>query len=140
MASAPERIGNNVLVKRAYLVEFASDSTDKNKARTITRSLRLSHDIDPSAVTIRRSIQTPLFAGVSFSIDQDHPIEAIENIEGAVAIHPIYTYARPVPVKMLDYDDLYNTGSDTINSYNLTGVSHIHEVYKNFGAGVKVCI
>ncbi|CAF1174551.1 unnamed protein product [Adineta ricciae] len=140
MAPVPERIGNNVLVKRAYLVEFASDSTDKNHARTITRLLRLSNAIDPSAVTIRRSIQTSLFSGVSFSIDQDHPIEAVENIEGAVAIHPIYTYSHPQPVKTFDYNELYNTGSDTINSYNLTGVRHIHDIYKNFGAGVKVAV
>ena len=139
MAPAPEKVGNNVLVKGAYLVEFALDAGVKTQARTITRSLQLSHSIDPSAVTIRRSIQSSLFSGTSFSVDQDHPVEAIENIEGIVAVYPIYTIPRPQPVRTLGYSELYSTGSDTINSYNSTGISYIHDVYKNFGAGVRVC-
>ncbi|CAF0768404.1 unnamed protein product [Adineta ricciae] len=140
MAPAPEKIGNNVLVKGAYLVEFALDATERTQARTITRSLQLSHSIDPSAVTIRRSIQSSLFSGTSFSVDQDHPVEAIENIEGIVAVYPIYTIPRPQPVRTLGYSELYSTGSDTINSYNSTGISYIHDVYKNFGAGVRVAV
>lgn len=139
MASAPERIGKNVLVKGAYLVEFAVDAAEKTQARTITNSLQRSHGIDPSAVTIRRSIQSSLFSGTSFSVDRDHPVEAIESIEGIVAAYPIYTIPRPQPVRTLGYSELYSTGSDTINSYNSTGISYMHDMYKNFGAGVRVC-
>ncbi|UJR22388.1 hypothetical protein I4U23_025449 [Adineta vaga] len=140
MASIPEGIKSSMVIKNTYLIEFAPDAAVKNQFRTITKSLQLSHDIDPSSVKIRRSIESSLFSGISFTVDQDHPIEAIESIEGAIAIYPIYTVYAPKPVKVFSFDELYTTGTDSINSYNLTGVNYVHEQFKNYGAGVKVAV
>jgi hypothetical protein len=139
MPSTPSVIGNRVLVKNAYLVEFAVDSGVKDHFQTIAKSLKASHGIPESAIIPRRIIDSSLFSGASFSLTVNHPAEAIEMIEGIVAIHPIYTIPAPNPLTTsMNANVSYNITTDFFNSHNLTGVTQVHAQLKNFGAGVRV--
>jgi hypothetical protein len=140
MPPTPPVIGNRVLLKNAYLVEFASDSGHKDHFETIAKSLKASHDISELTIIRRHIIQSPLFSGASFSLTVNHPVEAIEMIEGIVAIHPIYSIPAPSPVTtyMNAANVPYDINTDSINSHNLTGITQVHQQLQNFGAGVRV--
>jgi hypothetical protein len=139
MPSTPSVIGNRILVKNAYLVEFAVDSGVKDHFQTIAKSLKASHGIPESTIIPRRIIDSSLFSGASFSLTVNHPAEAIEMIEGIVAIHPIYTIPAPSPLTTyLNANVSYNSATDSVNSHNFTGVTQVHEKLQNFGAGVRV--
>jgi hypothetical protein len=139
MPRAPSVVGDRVLVKNAYLVEFASDSGVKDHFETIAQSLKASHGIPKSAIKPRRIIRSSLFSGASFSLTANHPIEAVEMIEGAIAIYPIYTIPAPRPLTVsMDADVSYDNTTDLINSHDLTGVTQVHQQLQNFGAGVRV--
>ncbi len=132
-------IGNRVLLKNAYLVEFPSDSGHKDHFETIAKSLKASHGIPKSAIIPRHIIDSSLFSGASFSLTVNHPIEAIEMIEGIAAIHPIYMIPAPSPVTTyMNANVSYDITTDFSNSHNLTGVTQVHQQLKNFGAGVRV--
>jgi hypothetical protein len=136
---APSIIGNRVLLKNAYLAEFSLDAEIDNHYRTITNSLKASHGIHESVVELRHTIQTSLFSGVSFSINADHSTDALEMIEEAVAIYPIYTVPDPRPIKNgIPTDTLISNFDDIINSHNLTGVTQVHNEFHNYGKGVRV--
>jgi hypothetical protein len=137
--SASNGTRGRVLLKNAYLVEFAPNANVKDHFRTITNSLMASHGIDESAVEQRHIIQSSLFSGISFSLTVEHPTEALEMIEEAVAIYPIYTLRVPQPNKNNISPKLLNNNSvDFINSHGLTGVTQVHNELHNFGKGVRV--
>ena len=139
MAPVSGNIGNRVLLKNTYMVEFASDSADKNHFRTVTKSLKASHNIQPSVIKKRCDISSSLFSGVSFTVTDDHSVEAIEMIEDAIAIYPVYLVHVPEPIKSyVSSGALDGSGADYIRSYNLTGVTQVHEKFQNFGKGVRV--
>jgi len=139
MPPTPAVIGNRVLLKNAYLIEFPSDSGHKDHFETIAKSLKASHGIPKSAIKPRHIIHSSLFSGVSILLTVDHPVEAIEMIEGIVAIHPIYTIPAPSPLTTyMNANVSYNSATDSVNSHNLTGVTQVHEKLQNFGAGVRV--
>jgi hypothetical protein len=132
-------IGNRVLLKNTYMVEFAPDSADKNHFLTVTKSLKASHNIQPSVIKRRCDIHSSLFSGVSFTVTDNHSVEAIEMIEDAIAIYPVYLVHVPEPIKRsVSSGALDGSGADYIRSYNLTGVTQVHEKFQNFGKGVRV--
>jgi hypothetical protein len=139
MQSPPSVIGDSVLVKNAYLVEFSPDAHVKNHFRTITNSLKASHGIHESAIKQRHIIESSLFSGISFSITVDHSADALEMIEEATAIYPIYIVQAPTPIiKDISSDILNSNSVDFINSHNLTGITQVHNELHNFGKGVRV--
>jgi hypothetical protein len=139
MPPTPNVIGNRVLLKNAYLVEFPSDSGHKDHFETIAKSLKASHGIPKSAIIPRHLIDSSLFSGASFSLTVNHPVEAIEMIEGIIAIHPIYIIPAPSPLTTyLNTNVSYVITTDFFNSHNLTGVTQVHAQLQNFGAGVRV--
>ena len=137
MPPISENPPDRVLLKNAYLVEFASDSSDTDHFRTVTKSLKATHNIQPSGVKKRCDIRSSLFSGVSFTVSDNHSIEAIELIKDAVAVYPVYIVQVPQPIKRAD--PVYVSGTDYFRSYNLTGVTQVHEKFQNFGKGVRVC-
>lgn len=139
MLPAPERIGNRVLIHNTYMVEFAPDSGVKNHFRTITDSLKTFQNIRSSEIKQRCTIDSSLFSGVSFTVTTNHSTEAIEMIKDAIAIYPVYTVPAPKPIiNPVSSDTLNGMDSNSIHSYNLTGVSHVHEKLNNYGKGVRV--
>jgi hypothetical protein len=139
MPPTPAVIGNRVLLKNAYLIEFPSDSGHKDHFETIAKSLKASHGIPKSAIKPRHIIHSSLFSGVSILLTVDHPVEAIEMIEGIVAIHPIYTIPAPSPLTTsMSANVPYDSTTDFFNSHNLTGVTQVHQQLQNFGADVRV--
>lgn len=139
MPRAPRKIGNRVLVENAYLLEFATDSGVNDHFQTIAKSIKASHGIPESAIKPRRIIRSSLFSGASFSLTHKHSIEALEMIEGVIAIYPIYTIPAPRPFTTYTSADVsYDNSTDSINSHTLTGVTQVHQEFKNFGAGVRV--
>lgn len=138
MRLPPESVRKNVIPK-TYLVEFAPHSVNTKHFPTVIKSLKTTHDIPPSGIRERYTIQSSLFTGVSFTVTDNHPVEAIELIPGAIAIHPVYTVQRPDPIKTsISSDALAGSGADWFRSYNLTGVTQTHEQFQNFGEGVRV--
>lgn len=142
MQYAPSGASGRASVKNAYLVEFASDSSAKDYYRTVTRSLRRSHGIDESQVTLRRFIRSSLFSGISVTVNNDHAIDALEMIEDAIAIYPVYTVQAPKPIRNKNgfrfgaannKNDVY-----TMNSHVWTGVASVHQEFNNYGKGVRV--
>lgn len=139
MLPAPKKVGDRILIENTYIVEFPLGSDVTNRFGSITKSLKASHDIDSSKVKERCTIQSSLFSGVSFTVNDNHPIEAIEIIKDAIAIYPVYLIPGPKPVKTtFIYDTLYGSGADSINSYNMTGINQVQNNFNNFGAGVRV--
>lgn len=139
--SATGVTSDRVLVKNAYLIEFPTDGGVKDYFEMVTRSLEASHGIPPSAVKMRQQINSSLFVGLSIDITVDHPIEAVETIEGAIAIYPIYTIRvsssikKTRTVRAANDNDMY-----LINSHKLTGVDRVQQELNNYGKGVKVDI
>ena len=137
--SASNRLGNRVVTKNSYLIEFASETNIKDYYQTVAKSLKASNDIDESAVIKRRVIESSLFIGVSITITVDHPVEALEMIEDAVAIYPVYTIRAPKPIKSrISSEKLTTNDTYMMNSHNLTGVFKVHQQFNNFGKGVRV--
>jgi len=139
MFPAAEKIGNSVLMKNTYLVEFSSDSLEKNHFEKVTKSLKLSENIDSSKIQHRSSISSSLFSGVSFTVKENHSIESIEMIKDAIAIYPVYRFQLPKPIKTsVSVKDFYSENAESVNSHNLTGVHQVQQLFNNFGAGVRV--
>ena len=139
MSPATESSGNQILMKNTYMVEFASNSPDPDHFRTVARSLKASHNILSSRIKKRCDIQSSLFSGVSFTVTGNHSVEAIEMIEDAVAVYPVYAVHVPDPIKSyVSRDGSDGSSADYIRSYNLTGVTEVHQKFKNFGKGVRV--
>lgn len=140
MLPALENLGNRVLLKNTYIVEFASNSPGQDHFRTVARSLKASHNIQSSRITKRCEIHSSLFSGVSFTISGNHSVEAIEMIDDAVAIYPVYIVHVPDPIRSdVARDGSDGSAADYIRSYNLTGVTEVHRKFQNFGKGVRVC-
>lgn len=137
MPPISESSPGRVPLKHTYLVEFPLDSTNTDHFRAVTKSLKATHNIQPSGVKKRCDIRSSLFSGVSFTINDNHPVEAIEMIKDAVAIYPVYLIEVPQPIKRSN--PVYGTDSDYFRSYNLTGVTQVHEKFQNYGKGVRVC-
>jgi hypothetical protein len=139
MQSAANTIDNRVLLKNTYLVEFALDAQVTDHFETITKSLKASHGISESVVKQRHIIQSSLFSGISFSLAVDLPPEALEQIEEASAIYPVYTVQAPKPIESKIRSNIYyNESLDYINSHVLTGITQVHSELNNFGKGVRV--
>lgn len=139
MSPISEIAGNRVVLKNTYMVEFAPDSVEKNHFRSVTRSLKASHNIQPSGIIKRCDIRSTLFSGVSFTVTTEHSVEAIETIQGAVAVYPVYIVHAPDPVKNSVPSDFIDWSSvDWIHPSNLTSVTQVHEKFQNFGKGVRV--
>lgn len=130
-----KNIGNNIRLENTYLVEFKHDSNEANHLAKVTKSLKLSDQIDSSKIQHRSTISSKLFSGVSFTVNANHSIESIEMIHDAIAVYPVYTFNLADQTKAsLSIVRNY----ETINSYNLTRVEQVHRRLKNFGAGVRV--
>ena len=139
MPLAPSRVGDHVLLNGSYLVEFAAGSDATNHFQQVVESLQATHGIHPSKIEKRRVIDSELFSGVSFSVHVEHPIEAIEMIEGAIAIHPIYSiHTLHSESGSAAASKLDNQFTGSINSHDLTGISQVHQQLQNFGKGVRV--
>ena len=60
-------------------------------------------------------------------------------IQEAIAIYPVYTIHVSDPIKSdVSADGLDGSVADYFRSYNLTGVTEVHQNFKNFGKGVRV--
>ena len=60
-------------------------------------------------------------------------------IQDAIAIYPVYTIHVPDPIKSdVSADGSDGSAADYLRSYNLTGVTEVHQKFKNFGKGVRV--
>lgn len=139
MLPISEIAGNRVLLKNTYMVEFGPESADRNHFRTVTRSLQTSHNIQPSTIKRRCDIRSKLFSGVSFTVTTEHSVEAIETIQGAIAVYPVYIIHAPDSMKNSISSDFIDWSSiDWIHPSNLTSVSQVHEKFQNFGKGVRV--
>jgi hypothetical protein len=127
------------LLKGSYLAEFEPLSNVDTQWHTICYSLQASLGIEESAMQQRLSIETPLFTGVSFSINAEHSIDALDTIQNAIAFYPVYIIPRPEPMPEIDSPQDFNVNAFlNINSYNLTGVNQVHNAFNNFGNGVRV--
>jgi hypothetical protein len=136
---APERIGDLVLLKNTYMVEFPADVDVRNHFRMITESLKASNQIHNSEIKIRSVIRSSLFNGASFSVTTNHSIEASKVLEGAINIHPVYLVPAPrVFESSFSSDKSIDVDSYLINAFELTGVDQVHKQFNNFGTGVRV--
>ena len=137
--TAPDTVGDRILLKDNYVVEFEPGSNAKTQWDTVCYSLKAYSGIDASQMQQRLVIETSLFTGISFSINANHSIDALETIQNAIAFYPIYLIPAPKPAlssnstPQLNANDFIN-----INSYNLTGVNQVHNELNNFGNGVRV--
>ena len=139
MPTLSTNIENHVLIENTYIVEFAPDASDTDCFRTVTKSLEASHKIKSSRIKKRCQIRTSLFNGVSFTVNGNHPIEAIEMIKDAVAIYPVYTIHVPEPIKDSVASKSFDGSSvGDFRSYDLTGVNQVHQKFQNFGKGIRV--
>ena len=138
MYPAPKKIGNSIRMENTYLVEFASDSTNTRHLEKVSKSLKASHNIDASKIQERSSISSTLFSGVSFTVNTNHSIKAIEMIKDVIAVYPVYSFHFSNPLKATSYSVVYDGNAETINSYNLTRIDHVHKTFNNFGEGVRV--
>lgn len=121
------------------MVEFAPNSGDTDHFRTVARSLKASHNIQSSRIKKRCNIHSSLFTGVSFTVTDNHSVEAIEMIQDAIAVYPVYTIHVPDPIKSdVSADGSDGSAADYIRSYNLTGVTQVHQKFQNYGKGVRV--
>lgn len=129
----------HVLLENTYMVEFAPDASDTDCFQKVTKSLRASHKIESTRIKKRCQIRTSLINAVSFSVNGNHSIEAIEMIKDAIAIYPVYVIHAVQPVK----ESTASKSFDGINardfrSYDLTGVNQVHQKFQNYGKGVRV--
>jgi hypothetical protein len=139
MNLSPKNLGNSLLMKNAYLVEFDESVSVRNFQQTIFSSLQRSFGIPRSTITMRQVISSSLFSGISFSVNTQHSIKTIESIPGAIAMYPIYSV--PGPESLKDYTPPGRTSNsriDPIIAHKLTGVDQVHDKLKNYGKGVRV--
>ena len=132
-------IGDQVLLKNVYLVEFPSDVDVRNRHEKIAKSLKKSCGIDESKIKRRRDIDSSLFSGTSISLTADLSIEELAAIEDAIAIYPVYTVrVPPITVNTNSVEKSNDNDPYLINSLNITGVKRVHQELNNYGKGVRV--
>jgi hypothetical protein len=137
--SVPQRLGDAILLKNTYMVEFPPDVDVRNHFRKITNTLKASNQNYESEIKIRSVIRSSLFNGASFSVTTDNSIEASKVLEGAIDIRPVYLVPAPRTFKSsFSSDKSIDTDSYLINAFDLTGVAQVHKQFQNFGKGVRV--
>lgn len=132
---------NSLLVENSYLIEFDHKASVTNFQQRMFNSLQRSFGIARSSITMRQTISSSLFSGVSFSVNTPHSLEAIESIPGAKAVYPIYVV--PGPESLAEESKIRSARAlenrmDSVIAHKLTGVDQVHEQLKNFGQGVRV--
>ncbi|CAF1210399.1 unnamed protein product [Adineta ricciae] len=141
LPSAPERVGDHILLKNTYMVEYLSDIDVEKHFRMITHSLRSSNQISQSEIQIQTVIRSSLFNGASFSVTTNDSIEALKLIEDAIDIQPVYLIPAPHTFDKAVYSDIsIDMQNYLVNAFDLTGVEKIHKNFKNFGEGVRVAV
>ncbi len=138
MASASETIGNRVLLKNTYMVEYPPHIDVKSHFQTITNSLIASKQIQDSEIIMRHVISSSLFNGASFTVTTENSIEASKLIEDAIDIRAVYLIPAPTTFKFVTTSDkVIDTNTNFMNAFELTGVDQVQKL-QNFGAGVRV--
>ena len=136
---APHRVGNDILLKNTYMVEFPADVDVKAHFGRVTASLKASNQIVESEIVLRTVITSSLFNGASFAVTTDNSIEAAQLIENAISIHPVYLIPAPRTFKSsFSSDRSIDADPYLINAFDLTGVGQVHKDFQNFGKGVRV--
>ncbi|CAF1289121.1 unnamed protein product [Adineta steineri] len=138
---ASSRVGDNILLKNTYIVEFPADVDVKNHFVRVTTSLKASNQIVESEIVLRHVISSSIFNGASFSTTTNDSIEAAQLIENAINIHPVYLVPGPRLLKStFSSDRSINTAQYLINAFDLTGVNQVHSQFQNTGKGVRVAV
>ncbi|CAF3806463.1 unnamed protein product, partial [Adineta steineri] len=138
---ASSRVGNNILLKNTYIVEFPADVDVKNHFVRVTTSLKASNQIVESEIVLRHVISSSIFNGASFSTTTNDSIEAAQLIENAINIHPVYLVPGPrLFQNTFSSDRSINTSQYLINAFDLTGVNQVHSQFQNTGKGVRVAV
>ncbi|CAF3980441.1 unnamed protein product [Adineta steineri] len=138
---ASSRVGNNILLKNTYIVEFPADVDVKNHFVRVTTSLKASNQIVESEIVLRHVISSSIFNGASFSTTTNDSIEAAQLIENAINIHPVYLVPGPRLLQnTFSSDRSINTSQYLINAFDLTGVNQVHSQFQNTGKGVRVAV
>lgn len=136
-----KRADRSVLVENAYLVEFDQSTSVESFRQRMFNSLQRSFGIDRSTVTLRQTITSSLFSGISFSINTPHSLAVVESIPGAKAVYPIYVVPGPGSLTGEDTQrsaKVMENRMDSAITHRLTGVDQVHEQLRNFGQGVRV--
>ena len=136
-----KKLGESALVENAYLVEFDQSTSVKNFQQRMFNSLQRSLGIARSTITMRQTISSSLFTGISFSINAPHSRDDIESIPGAKAVYPIYVVPGPESLAEKNKRPSAKAMGDRMDSviaHKLTGVDQVHQQLNNFGQGVRV--
>ncbi|KAI9203335.1 peptidase S8/S53 domain-containing protein [Polychytrium aggregatum] len=93
-----------------------------------------SSDSPVFTTTVRTTVDTPLFNGVSIQVTGDHTVDDILNIPDAVNVWPVRSVPALKPVAT------YSVPPSQDWQHTLTGVNKVHEELGLTGKGIKVAI
>ncbi|KAK7005815.1 subtilisin-like protease [Favolaschia claudopus] len=137
--STVERITNLATLSNKFIVEVedASDIPSKRALGTVHEQLYRSLRERKISFSVHKEFDTPgIFVGASLSLDD---VADILNVEGVVAIRPVRTFSRPIPVS----SKIVSPGDpglpDSESTHITTGVDKLHARGIR-GKGMKVGI
>ncbi|KAJ7497644.1 subtilisin-like protease [Mycena latifolia] len=140
--SSVQRVTNLPGVSNKFIVEVAeaSDIPSKRSLGTPHENLYRSLRERKIGFSVHKEYDAPgLFVGAAVTLTDAQDVASILSTEGVVAIRPIRTYSRPVPVSSKPVSPGDAGLPDGESTHVTTGVSRLHAMGIT-GKGVKIGI
>ncbi|UJR11333.1 hypothetical protein I4U23_015514 [Adineta vaga] len=126
-------MGSRQRLKNAVMVEFASDSKDKDYAKKVLETLTKNDRTRSLSVKIRQKFNSEAIHGVSISVNDESTLETLADLDEVVEFHPITIVPAPKPMKYFTASDKLKDGNlQPILPHAISGVSKLHEQFQNY--------
>ncbi|KAJ7723517.1 subtilisin-like protease [Mycena metata] len=136
-----QRVTNLATVSNKFIVEVA-DASDIPSKRALSTHEQLYQALRERKISfeVNKEYDAPgLFVGAALTLTDTQDVANILNTEGVVAIRPVRTYGRPVPVSSKKVSPGDAGLPDSESTHITTGVSKLHSQGIT-GKGVKIGI
>jgi len=139
--SDPKGIHGRHVIPNTYMIELKHGADMKSCIQSVKKSWKASKHHQDTDIHERMTIESEYFTGFSFSVSSDNKLDTFEAPEAALRIFQMHQIPKPAPVQGSPPSTVSeNDAENQIISHDLTGVSDVHNQFKNFGRGVKVAI
>jgi hypothetical protein len=139
--SDPKGIHGRHVIPNTYMIELKHGADMKSCIQSVKKSWKASKHHQDTDIHERMTIESEYFTGFSFSVSSDNKLDTFEAPEAALRIFQMHQIPKPAPVQGSPPSTVSeNDAENQIISHDLTGVSDVHNQFKNFGRGVKVSV
>ncbi|CAF1033567.1 unnamed protein product [Adineta steineri] len=128
-------------LKGTFVVQFATDSADKDHFKKITEALTKNDQTRSLSIEKRLEFETEFFRGVSITVNNEESLHGLADIEDFIEIYSVSRIRRPnLANHAISSNKAISDGIRSITPHRASGVSEVHEKLKDYGKGVRIGI